>query len=398
MGLRTLLLVCLACGGTPLETRSPEAPETVAAETPSELVPAGRWFLGSPSASGCVDCPTPRFAVLVNDEASLELGAGYPLRMFRHELGIGPLSRDLDDTVQVAAMFATREEAESWRAGKAPEGTVVQIHRRRASASVQVVHVLRTSPGFDSEAIRAASGNTEDLSPTCSVRAGAYVVEDEGYSEGDIIRIPDAAPWVRLPCGGGQVAVAVRDTDFGRIVDARVPEVIETQYAGGVCGSTYYKQRVGDGEERTLETERCFGQPSQDTWGVCEGGTLDGCADRAEALLRDGRDLFRAARVAAYACSMGLPRACILRWTIDFDRGRPVAEVLADATSSCHEDAAPELCAEVNRLLRTISPERLSTAPEPALGVVSQAGCAREIPGWCELLETSTLCDEDGCG
>lgn len=338
----------------------------------AKVVPAGRWFLDDLDSSGCVDCPTPRFAVLV-DEVPAHSPPGYPLRMLGSELGI-----DESGLVWVAAMFAHSNDA--------------TLYSDSLHADRVVVRVRQATQGYAEQAVRDAYGDVSELQPICSVGAGQQsIVVDRGYDRGDVVRIPDAAPWIRVRCGDGDALVPAAATDFGLIV---MRDGTEMQYAGGVCGSTYYTRRVAGQSDEHLETARCHGEPVGDRWGVCPNQTLEGCVSRVDALTNEG-DLRRATRVAAYACAQGSDRACSKRWEVDLARGVAPLEVLSQAVAYCN-DSHPELCAPVDALLRSHDPNEIVGDEDPAN--VARVGCERGFTTWCEALEQSDMCDQDGCG
>ena len=106
--------------------------------------------------------------------------------------------------------------------------------------------------------------------------------------------------------------------------------------------------------------------------------------------------------MAAYACAWGAASACLLRWRIDLVRGVSPGHVLFDAVASCDAlepgAAGESTCWEAEALVRSIESERLRDASDAERGFVGRFGCLRDIPGYCELLETSETCDRDGCG
>ncbi|HJL14353.1 MAG TPA: hypothetical protein RMH99_01785 [Sandaracinaceae bacterium LLY-WYZ-13_1] len=354
----------------------------------------------------CIDCPTPRFAVVVGARPLADLaaaadrtdhGTGYPMWMLPSELGLAPIATDGARTVLVVSGFFA-ERADAARHAEARSGAVRQINLDTAHASPTVVRVRRATRGFDADQVRSTFGRPRGP-PVCSLVAGAAAIR----TADDVLRIPDAPPWIRLPCAAGSAMFPVRDTDYGLVVR----EGIEIQDAGGVCGVRHFDRRALDAAGRAVEVERgvptarCMGQPAGDRWDACPGESLESCTARAERLRAAGDDLRRAARLAAYACAWGSARACPLRWRIDLERGEPPGEVLASAVASCRHGTGERrelACREVERLLRAIPPERLRDARDPIRGSVGQAGCRRALPGWCEVLESSASCDREGCG
>lgn len=149
-----------------------------------------------------------------------------------------------------------------------------------------------------------------------------------------------------------------------------------------------------------------------DRWSVCPGQDIEECALRAQALLRRGDDLHRAARLAYYAAYWGAEGAQPLTWEIDLARGIPADEVLARAVTFCPVEGGEgresrldnEHCEAVSALLARFLPSDLERAEQSAWGNVAREACLREREGssarrgWCELLSESTLCDLDGCG
>ena len=412
-------LSVLGCGSSPIPpNNASDRVGVVDTRRPvsNSVVPSGRWFLGDLEHSGCVDCPTPQFAVVTRYVEGLapsvsELSrspVGYPLVMLPHELGLSSRRADLRQAVVVFSMFSDRSTAERWRDLHEQGSEVRQVDLQRSQASPLVVRVRRPAKGFDEAQVREADGFPENLEPVCRLAEGhAEVIEDVDYDAGDVLRVPDGSPWIRLTCDGHTALFRAQDTDFGLIIQRDGHRLVETQYDGGVCGIKYYQRRVFDAsgritEEQHLETGRCFDQPPGDSWGACPGNSLGGCADRARTLLDERTDLRRAARLAAYACNWGSDEACTLGWTIDLERRIPVGEVLVRAISYCMfdetENPASSICAAVDGLLRSTDPDLLRGSSDSVRGSVGRQGCLRQISGWCELLETSPICSLDGCG
>ena len=379
--MRFLFVVALVIPACSTSHAPPEHVGPVRAS--AEVVPAGRWFHEDLDSSGCVDCPTPRFAVLV-DQVPAHSPPGYPMRMLGSELGLD------EGLVWVAAMFARSNDAALY--AESLQARVVEIDVEHARADRLVVRVRRTTPGYAEQAVRDAYGDVSELQPICRVGAGQQsIVVDRGYDRGDVVRIPDAAPWIRIRCGDGDALVPAAATDFGLTV---MRDGTEMQYAGGVCGSTYYTRRVAGQPDEHLETARCHGQPVGDRWGVCPSQTLEGCVSRVDTLMNEG-DLRRATRVAAYACAQGSNPACRQRWEVDLARGVAPLAVLSRAVAYC-DGSEPELCAHVDALLRNHSPNNIVGDQDP--GNVARVGCERGIATWCAALEQSDICDQDGCG
>ena len=409
----------LACGSSPSPSTSAVALGPIGAV--SDPVPAGRWMHDDLEHSGCIDCATPRFAVIRaaagRAPSSAELLAPpvcYPLLMLPHELGLPSTADELSQAVLVHGMFEDRASAEAWWQQHERAGEVVAIDLARARKTPVVVRVRREATGYDeaslgAEGLTAISSDGTPEGPTCTLPEGHIALVDvDDHPSGDVMRVPDAHPWIRLTCDGHATLFRVADTDFGLIVRSDVREVIETQWDGGVCGVLHYRQRVFDRDprmlrEQELETARCFDQPAVDSWGVCPDGALSACVDRARALLQEGEDLRRAARIAIYACEWGAESSCILRWRIDLARGVAASEVLGSAVGHCDMDdpdkqPTGEMCIAVDELFRSIDPTALQHETDSVRGSIARQGCLRQIPGWCELLESSDLCDLDGCG
>ena len=417
MGSAGVLLACVA----PTQPRTLEALDIAheaSPSAPSTATPAGRWVLEPLDDSGCIDCPTPHVAVVVargsaedmRDRGD-ELGAmppGYPMLLIASELGLStPVGDEANspEVLLVAAMFASKPEAEAWLGSTAMNAELHEIRWAGASPDRFVVQTRREARGYEDAAVRETDGNPRPGAARCSLPPGHV----ELLGPDAVYEPADNNPWVRLRCGEGSAMFRAADTDYGLIVRAEGEGRVELQDAGGVCGTQFFDRHAFDGsgqlvgEAQSRTTRRCFGEPDGDSWGRCPGGTLETCTQRAQILHADGTDLLRAARLAAYACEWGSEAACPLRWRVDLDRGVAAAEVLSSAVAHCPLDAdnidlTSEACVAIDELLRELGVHSLRGATDSMLGPVARHGCLRELPGWCDVLETSASCDLDGCG
>lgn len=409
--------VAVACARQPRPRASSRRLDAAQGPLDDLATPAGRWMHDTLDSSGCVDCPTPRFALVLarGELASVvrrmngltQAPPGYPMVMLPAELGWEPRG---DEVVVIAAMFASRTQAEAWQQRTGTAGRVRALNLAAADRRRTVVRLRRPAAGRSRALVERTDGTPGTAPASCMLEEGlAFLVETD-----DVLRIPDARPWVRLPCRGGdgtnEAMFPVADTDLGLVVRRRGDRIVEIQDAGGICGARHFDERVvGDhataADSHTLASARCFDQPAGDAWQVCPDHSLQGCVGRAEALLTDASDLRRAARVAAYACAWGAPAACAIRWRVDLARGVDRSEVLARAVTHCRFEAqgggdAPDtLCPVVDDLLRETPVASLRPhGQEGRLGDLFREGCLRELAGWCELLEQNPLCDTGGCG
>ncbi|MBO6933626.1 MAG: hypothetical protein JJ863_01585 [Deltaproteobacteria bacterium] len=363
---------CAAAAPTPTATPVAEAP------LPSPL-PAGRWAAERTERTSCIDCPSPRVAVVlatgsleeVTAQPWSDLGPGYPMLVADGELG---LSLGAEVGV-VAGLYADEGEGEA-------------VALRLGGRSVTLVD----DPPLGETSIVTTTDRVEaKLEPNgataCVVEAGRHVV----LRRSELVRRADETWWVPVTCGDEPAFVPVTSTDLDRTTLLRDGRVRTIQPISGVCGLLFYRERRegsdGQWSERELSSDpSCVAEldPS-DQWAVCPEDGLESCVQRASRI--GDRDPRHAERLMSYACRFGNLEGCTRLVAMNADRG------LGLLWGWCHGEHL-DSCERLDAALRATDPATL----EGHAGGLELYACERGLEPWCERLDASDVCDRQGCG